>query len=321
MRLTSRWAPRGRGLRSLAPLAALALLFAALGGCSDKRVTIVPPPAASWTRLTEASFENPYYPDWRGDTVAFCSTISGVFHIAAVAADGSGGKTYSGTAGRNDIAPRYINDRLLVFWSNRSGNYDIWYRDLADGSVRRLTTASTAEVAPAPRPGKPGLVYCEAGSSTLDGRIVLIPDTASVPLETRYLTPDTLLAGEPDWNPTGTRVAFSAMDPDSTRHIWVVTLGASDTSLVKLTTGPFQDLSPRWSPDGARIAFTSDRTGRYGVWVVDPAGEAQGLRLISFDDTGAVLDTPCWSPDGRSLVVSSSGRGGRALWILRDLGL
>lgn len=310
------------GWRAATFLCAAVLLVEALAGCSDETVTPPTPEAVSWTRVTDSTFvKNPYYPDWRGYTIAYCATVDGYFRLVTMERNGAGLQYYSGTTGRNDIAPRFVNDSLVVFWSNRSGSYDIWYRDLRTGAARRLTTASTQEVAPAPRPGKPGLAYCEAGSSTLDGRIVLIPDTAAVPLETLYLTPPGQNAGEPDWDPTGTRVAFSSMAADSTRHIWVATLGASDTTLTQLTTGPFNDLSPRWSPDGTHIAFTSNRTGRYGVWVVDPAGEAQGLELVSFDEPGALLDTPAWASHGRSLVVSSTASGFRALWILNNLGL
>jgi hypothetical protein len=63
----------------------------------------------------------------------------------------------------------------------------------------------------------PGLASTEAGGTTLNGRIVLLPDTAQAVLERHYLTPDTLKAGEPDWAPTGNRICFSAQGPDSTR--------------------------------------------------------------------------------------------------------
>jgi Tol biopolymer transport system component len=262
----------------------------------------------------------PYYPDWRGDSIAF-SAVSTGFRVALMRSDGSQDTVLPGSGARNDLAPRWVNDHVLVFGSNRASSYDIWYVDLAAGEFRRLGDLGGHELSPVPRPGTPGLAYCEAGATTLNGRIVLVPDTAAVPLERRYLTPDTLEAGEPDWNPAGTVVTFSAQDPDSTRHIWLATIGVTDTTLTKLTTGPFHDMSPRWSPDGSHIVFTSDRTGRSGVWVMSAAGESAGLRLISFDDTGATVATPCWSPDGNSLVVSSDGRGGQALWILRDLGL
>ena len=306
-------------------LAAALLLLPALSGCSDKRVAVTAPGIPTWTRLTDASVGEPLTPDWRGDSIAFSAYKDGVFRIVLMRSDGTGAVTYPADAvGHYDIAPRFVNESLVVFWSARAGNYDVWYRNLTDGSVRQLTTTTLREEYPAPRPGRPGLAYCE-GTQSLKGRIVLIPDTAVVDTngvfpEKQYLTPDTLQASEPDWDPTGTRVAFSAVGPEDTRHIWVATLGAGAPTLARLTTGPFKDFTPRWSPDGRRIAFTSNRTGRNGLWVVDPAGETAGLDLVCFDDAGATLSTLAWSPDGRSIVVSSSGRGGQALWVISDLG-
>ena len=86
---------------------------------------------------------------------------------------------------------------MIVFESNRAGNYEIYYRNVDTFADRRLFTSPLNETSPAPRPGQPGLLYVEyanperIGSSNLAGRIVLIPDTASVPLERIYLTPDT----------------------------------------------------------------------------------------------------------------------------------
>jgi Tol biopolymer transport system component len=315
-------APRAAAGNGATLLLATLLLAAALGGCSDDGVVAPAPQGATWTRVTDSTFvKNPYYPDWRGYRIAYSATVEGYFRIVTMERNGAGIQYYTGTPFRNDIAPRFVNDSLVVFWSNRSGGYDIWYLNLHSGIVRRLTTGGTQDVAPAPRPGAPGLAYCEAGPTTLEGRVVLIPDTASVPLEFIYLTPDTMFAGEPDWDPTGTRVAFSSKDEEGFRHIWVATLGGTDTTLTQLTTGQSVDMSPRWSPDGRHIAFTSDRSGRYGVWRVDPAGEAQGLDLISFDEPGAKTETPAWASHGRSIVVSSTGSGFRALWVLNDLGL
>ncbi len=307
--------------RLLSPAGVLAVLLA-FGGC-DKAGTLPKlGPYASWTQLTGAGVLDPYYPDWRGDRIVYSGVASGYFRTGIIRDDGTRDTTYTGGGAWNDLNARWVTDSLVVYTSNRGGNYEIWYRRLSDGLTRRLTTFSGSAVAPAPRPGAPGLAYTEARSTSLDGRIVLLPDTSlAAPLQRLYLTSDTLKAGEPDWDPSGSRVCFSAQGPDSTRQIWLVTIGAADTTLTRLTSGPYHDLSPRFSPDGTHIVFTSDRTGRQGIWVVSAQGEAPGLKLVSFDDAGTVVSTPCWSPDGHRIVVSSGGlTRAPALYILSAIG-
>ena len=104
------------------------------------------------------------------------------------------------------------------------------------------------------------------------------------------------------------------------------------TSLRELTSGAIYDLTPRFSPDGTRIVFTSNRSGKSGVWWVSTAGEAAGFGLISFEDATftdtsqsppvtrpVTVYSPSWSPDGQHILVSSDGRGPRSIWKISNL--
>ena len=51
------------------------------------------------------------------------------------------------------------------------------------------------------------------------------------------------------------------------------------------------DTAPAWSPDGRRIAFTSDRTGRPQIWVMDADGGSP--RQLTSE---RYCDRPSWSP-------------------------
>jgi Tol biopolymer transport system component len=306
----------------VAVIALLALLAAF--GCDTSQVTEPTSNGVIWTRITDAATaENPFFPDWRGDTIAFeYFDPNGVSRHALIHEEGQGLRYLAGGFFiTSDRYPRWVSDSIIVFSTNRTGvSYDIWYRSTATGTVRALTAFSANEWDPAPRPGQPALAYCE-GASPVNGRITLIADTVRANVNRTYLTPSGLRAGEVAWNPAGDKIAFSAADSgQDSRHIWVATLAPGDTSLTQLTTGPVHDYSPHWSPDGTRIYFTSDRTARSGVWWVNPAGEGAGLDVVAFEDKGASIVTLGVSPDGTKIAISSDGRGlGRAIWVLSNL--
>ncbi|HET7903311.1 MAG TPA: hypothetical protein VFM17_02000 [Candidatus Eisenbacteria bacterium] len=335
--------PGPKAWRALGAAGIAALVFLS---CSGPQVTEPDYNGVVWTRLTPSSVDDCIWPDAADDSLIFSSRIlvpvfdqnnniiSYAFHHRNTVSASDGASpfviNYLGAAYWNDLRPRWAGNQRIVFMDNRpgpgGGTYDIYYKDLDTfDEYRLLTTTGTDETAPVPRPGTAGLAYVELlpGSARPygPGRLVLIPDTAAVPLERIYLTPDTLRCMDPDWDPTGTKLCFSVENAaDLTRHVYTMNLAPGDSLPVQRTTGLSHDFHPRWSPDGGRIVFVSDRTSRSGVWVVHPEGEGQGLKLVSFDDANAASFTPAWTEDGTGIIVSSNGRGGqRALWLLTNL--
>ncbi len=143
---------------------------------------------------------------------------------------------------------------------------------------------------------------------------------------------------EYEWSPDGRRIAVVSHDPDPddgkadslrTRnpkpividryafkrdgdgyldrrrdHVWIVDVGARKA--VQLTTGDFDDRSPRWSPDGLRLAFVSermdgdpDRFNNGDVFVVDAVPGATPVKLTTWTGPDA---GPVWSPDGSQIA-------------------
>ena len=143
---------------------------------------------------------------------------------------------------------------------------------------------------------------------------------------------------EYEWSPDGRRIAVVSHDPDPddgkadslrTRnpkpividryafkrdgdgyldrrrdHVWIVDVGTRKA--VQLTTGDFDDRSPRWSPDGLRLAFVSermdgdpDRFNNGDVFVVDAIPGATPVKLTTWTGPDA---GPVWSPDGSQIA-------------------
>ena len=278
-----------------------------------------------WERVTPQGVGEADRPDWLADSIAFEVRVPGADRVAVSREDGSGIQIEPEIGSAGARSPRWVRNGLLLESSDRGGSEDLWYLEVATGVTRRLEAFPGMEWSPAPRPRSPGIVYVE-GTDPDSGRLVLIPDTSSAPLGRIYLTPPSLGAAEPDWNPGGDAICFSSPGPNGSRQIWKISF--ADTLAVELTVpasinppaGPTIDRSPRWSPDGTRILISSNRAGRWGVWTLDPGGEALGFDVIAQDLAGAEIRHPAWSPDGRRILLSSDRSGSRALWKLSNLG-
>ncbi len=102
-------------------------------------------------------------------------------------------------------------------------------------------------------------------------------------------------------SPDGKRVAFESNDGGD-REIFVMThKGAAD-----ITNHHTADWNPVWSPEGDWLAFESFRSGRRGVYRVNP--ETALVIPVAASD-GAECWAPTWSPDGRWLAYVSNQRG------------
>lgn len=102
--------------------------------------------------------------------------------------------------------------------------------------------------------------------------------------------------------------------------LWQRAAGAADgwpevlfTS--QLTSSPGLDAFPAFSPDGNAIAYSSDRGGRFEIYIRPLSAGGREVQVTA--DGGDNLQ-PAWSPDGRQLAYHSRRRGG--IWVVPALG-
>src|ERR1051325_3937883 len=74
---------------------------------------------------------------------------------------------------------------------------------------------------------------------------------------------DLEIAGDPQISPDGEKVIYvrqfsEVMTDKRYSNLWIVNFDGSNNR--PLTTGNFNDASPRWSSDGTRIIYISDRS-------------------------------------------------------------
>ena len=88
------------------------------------------------------------------------------------------------------------------------------------------------------------------------------------------------------------KIAFYSQRDDN-YDIYVINDNGSN--LQRLTTDPATDCWPEWTPDGTHISFTSDRSGKYEIWIMKADGTEQRKLIDGY--------WHAWSPDGRQIAL------------------
>jgi Tol biopolymer transport system component/predicted Ser/Thr protein kinase len=114
---------------------------------------------------------------------------------------------------------------------------------------------------------------------------------------------------QPAVNAATRRLAYTSKTQDT--NIWSVNL-ADETrpagDPVRVIASTQSDVNPQISPDGKRVAFSSNRSGRYEIWIWDgDSPDAYQLTAFGAGTTGS----PRWAPKGRDIAFDSN-IGGRA---------
>lgn len=89
----------------------------------------------------------------------------------------------------------------------------------------------------------------------------------------------------------------------------VYTVCTDGSQLTNLTNDSFYESYPSWSPDGTQIAFTSTRTGKSQIHIMNEDGS--NLTQLTSDYEN---DFPIWLPDGRQVAFRTTDREGLWWW-------
>jgi Tol biopolymer transport system component len=197
-------------------------------------------------------------------------------------------------------APRYMASGRLVYASGRN----LMAVAVDPTSMRMLgepVLLTGVEIANTPDNGAAQFAISETGS------LVFVPPTEAGQLSTTLSWIDRsgkeeslrLAPGRytnPRVSPDGTRIALDM--PGDNRDIWI--WHERRESLVRLTTGPTEDVIPVWSADGSRVFFSSDRSGNFDVY--SQAADGSTDARLEYGGPGAQVVT-AFTPDGTSLLL------------------
>jgi len=235
----------------------------------------------------------------------------------------------------------------LVFWSNRSGNYEIWRIPSMGGEAFQITNTPYFELHPCWSPVDSIIAYAvfSGGNTniwTISRSGVTPTQVTSNPAQDESLT----------WNHLGTEIIFDS-DRSGNWDLWKIR--SDGTAITQLTTHPSNDVEPSCSPDGT-IAFRSYRNGHSDIWVIPPGGGSpvqitndifdefglnnsyQNSYIAYTSNRNGNLDIwvvpsnggdpvqittdvaedwyPHWSPDGTKIAFTSTRSGNRDVWVM-----
>jgi TolB protein len=220
--------------------------------------------------------------------------------------DGYGARPLVADGGLNMSPSLSPNGTLLAYTSYRSGNPNLYVRNLLTGAEERLTSGPGLALAGSWSPDGRYLAL----SHTIDGNSeIFVYDTRSKQM--KRITNDWGIDVSPRFAPDGQRLAFVS-DRSGSPQIYVADLQGG--APVRVTYEGRYNTAPAWSPRNNVIAFVgrADADRSLGVYTIRPDGNGQ-TRLGG----GGGPDAPVWAPNGRFVMYTSTQGGSRQRYIMR----
>lgn len=204
--------------------------------------------------------------------------------------------TFEGT----DRIPMWIGDKIY-FSSDRDRTLNIYSLDPETGDIEQLTNHTEYDVR-RPSMGDGKIVYELGGSlwaldvATKNANRIEVAIKTDAPEMRPYTTNVKDLITHFDCSPGGERALVTARG-----EIFTVPREHGPTRNLTRDSGS-RDKDAVWSPDRKWIAYISDKRGEYEIYIVDPKGEKEAVRLSSHKD--GYRHTLRWSPDGKKLAFA-----------------
>jgi Tol biopolymer transport system component/serine/threonine protein kinase len=206
--------------------------------------------------------------------------------------------------------------RSLVYASEASGNWDIYFQRVGGTATLNLTRDSAADdTHPAFSPDGQQIAF---RSEREGGGLFVMGATGESP---RRLS---ARGFHPSWSPDAREIAAGTADfsnPESLSRQGQLIVVEVATGRARVIADAPDGYQPHWSPHGTRIAYWGrprdtgqrDYAGQRDLWTVAPTG---GPAVPVTNDTATDWN-PVWSPDGRTVFFSSNRGGSMNLWRVR----
>ena len=229
--------------------------------------------------------------------------------IYTMNADGTGLMQLTSNSFRDRLPAWSPDGSMIAFASNRNDpnfatcietdtcNEDIFVVPATGGPPQQLTFLSGHTGHPRFSPDGRFLAY----ESDVSGPSAVYKLDLQTLVATK-LTPDNLQAGQPDWSPDATKIAFvnnwacssrSGLGKDCKSDIFV--MNADGGSITQLTHKFGNNLDPHWSPEGDKITFCHGNNlqfNRQQIYVMNLDGT---VTQVTHNNNNNL--TPAWGPE------------------------
>lgn len=283
-------------------LAAFALLLA-LPGCD----ALVDPEPAAPDRLVFISQRDG----------ATGESGSSLWEIYSIAEDGTDARNLTRLPAQSYRHLRLSPDgSTIVFYSDRSGCFNVWTMRTDGSSVVQLTghdPGDRCNIFPHWSPDGSRIQFTSSRNPVEQGwdAYVMNADGSNVVnVSNNAGTGEVRSDFGHGWTPDG-RVVFH--DQVSGEPVRTYVVDADGGNLQPLLDAG--DRSPYWSPDGSRIAFMSERDGSLDLFVTDAHG-TDLVKVAGGDAVEAFSGADPWSPDGSRLAFASNRDGNWEIYVV-----
>ncbi len=175
--------------------------------------------------------------------------------------------------------------------------------------LTRLTFGTWDDIQPAISPDGRSVAFSSHRNGQWD---IYLLDLVSGTMQ--QMTNDTAYDGNPAFSSDGIWLAYEKyVDNSLDIYIQGANFGAVP---VRVTTNPAQDFEPVWRPDSSQIAFTSTRTGKKDIWLVDTNLIGSENAEINYTNNKTIhQEHPSWSPGGDQLAWIAPYDGYESIYI------
>lgn len=269
---------------------------------------------ANGTNKKQLTFEGESgRPDWSpdGKKIVFMSIRNGAAGVWVMNLGGANQQLLA-----EGVAPDWSPDGKQIAFTHEDNNRvpQIWTVNSDGTHLTQLTHSNTYKIAPSWSPDGKEIVFVSPQNFTSsshpqpelamvksDGtneRILTTQDRVNIRVNApgdTTICETALDANAPSWSPVENKIAFWSGIENQYGQIWIIKSDGTGSKQLTEDCGHRNSDDPSWSPDGKKILFSTGRSGRNELWVMDADGSNE--KRVSHIGASPFPGRASWQPN------------------------